>query len=368
MTQISPPQPSNPPDSDRTGIQWFDIATIGPLEGRPFADPREYYHRLPAWAQGKVTEKVWERGQSAAGMVVRFETEATDIWARWLLVDPQFDNSLRNPTSEMGLDLYARDPSGRWCWVKSGEPWKMPQVDKQLGVDLDPGLRQYMIYLPLRVPVSKVEVGLPSGAKVRWLPPRPRPIVYYGTSIVHGTGASRPGMAHAHITGRRLDRHLINFGFGGAACMEPIMADLMGTMDASIFVVDCLPNMSPPMVRERALPFVLKLRQLKPTVPIILVEDRIMTSAWIQRRVREDHQAKRRELRLTFQKLIEHGVPGIHYLNGEHLLGDDHEATNDASHPSDLGMMRQADIMTEVIRPLLLAVEEENPFHQTRLP
>jgi len=41
------------------------------------------------------------------------------------------------------------------------------------------------------------------------------------------------------------------------------------------------------------------------------------------------------------------------YVEGEHLLGDDGEAATDGSHPSDLGMMRMADALEPVLRPLL---------------
>jgi hypothetical protein len=41
------------------------------------------------------------------------------------------------------------------------------------------------------------------------------------------------------------------------------------------------------------------------------------------------------------------------YVEGEHLLGDDSEATVDSSHPNDLGMMCMADALGPVPRPLV---------------
>jgi len=48
------------------------------------------------------------------------------------------------------------------------------------------------------------------------------------------------------------------------------------------------------------------------------------------------------------------GVKNLYYIPGEHLFGDDGEGSVDASHPTDLGFMRQADIFAKVLGPLLM--------------
>jgi hypothetical protein len=63
--------------------------------------------------------------------------------------------------------------------------------------------------------------------------------------------------------------------------------------------------------------------------------------------------ASRAALRRTYECLQAEGIPGLHYVTGDQLLGDDGEATADSSHPTDLGFMRQADILERVLRPLL---------------
>ena len=44
---------------------------------------------------------------------------------------------------------------------------------------------------------------------------------------------------------------------------------------------------------------------------------------------------------------------GWFVLGGEDLIGADSEATVDGSHPTDLGFVRQADVMEKALRPLL---------------
>ena len=50
--------------------------------------------------------------------------------------------------------------------------------------------------------------------------------------------------------------------------------DILARIDASVFVLDCLPNLRAEAISERAAPFVRRLRALRPDTPILLVEDR----------------------------------------------------------------------------------------------
>ena len=47
------------------------------------------------------------------------------------------------------------------------------------------------------------------------------PVLFYGTSIVNGHVASRPGMIFTNVLSRALRRPVINLGFGGQGTMDP---------------------------------------------------------------------------------------------------------------------------------------------------
>ena len=81
-----------------------------------------------------------------------------------------------------------------------------------------------------------------------------------GTSIVQGGCASRPGMVHTAILGRRLDREAINLGFSGNGMMEPEVARLMAELDPALYVIDCIPNVGE-RIGELTVPFVRILRE-----------------------------------------------------------------------------------------------------------
>lgn len=130
--------------------------------------------------------------------------------------------------------------------------------------------------------IESLEIGVPAGAQFEGLKPRAdAPILFYGTSITHGACASRPGMVHTAILGRRLDRPVINLGFSGNGRMDVAVGELMAQVDAALYVIDCLPNMRPDQVTAKCAPLVRMLRAAHPDTPIVLVEDRRFTNDWI---------------------------------------------------------------------------------------
>ena len=160
-------------------------------------------------------------------------------------------------------------------------------------------------------------------------------------------------MVHTAILGRRLERPVLNLGFSGNGRMDAAVGDLLVQVDAAAYVIDCLPNMNPKTVTERCVPLVQQIRAAKPDTPIILVEDRRFTNDWIVPTQARFHDANHAALRAAFTALQQAGVKHLFYIPGDHLYGDDAEGANDASHASDLGFMRQADVMEPVLRAAL---------------
>ena len=66
-------------------LVWHDVKTWG-VEGKGFADTLRYYDRFPAKAEKTVPAPVWDLSRHSAGMLVRFETDAPAIHARWALL------------------------------------------------------------------------------------------------------------------------------------------------------------------------------------------------------------------------------------------------------------------------------------------
>jgi hypothetical protein len=289
-------------------------------------------------------------------MHVRFITDAPSIHARWAVTSSNLAMSHMAATGVSGLDLYVKTDKGEWRWLAVGRPDKQTN-DAVLVTNLPPGRREYLLYLPLYNGTRFVEVGVPEGATLTrggpWGPGTRKPMLFYGTSILQGACASRPGMVHSAILGRRFHFPHINLGFSGNGKMEPELAGLLAELDPSVYVLDCLPNMNAAEVTERVEPFVKKLRAAHPRTPIVLVEDRTYADSFLIASKRKRNETSRAALKAAYERLRKSSMKDLHYLKGADLLGDDGEGTVDSSHPNDLGFMRQADAHAKVLGPLL---------------
>ncbi len=130
-------------------------------------------------------------------------------------------------------------------------------------------------------------------------------IVIYGTSIAQGACASRPGMSWAAILGRKMDRPVINLGFNGSGRLEPPVIDLLSELDAKIYILDCMPNLTTDswkflgikngeQLKKRVLDAVRKLRIKQPNTPILLADHAGFTDALISDSRKEAHYTANR--------------------------------------------------------------------------
>ncbi len=338
------------------GIAWYDVRDWG-VEGRGWTDTARYYDRLPAKAEGTVRQAVWNLSRHSAGMSTRFETNATSIRARYKLLSSGLAMPHMPATGVSGLDLYARNADGQDRWLAVARPTAQ-EMSLTLAADIDPlpgaARRRYTLYLPLYNGVESLEIGVSADADFQPVPPRTdKPLVFYGTSIMQGACASRPGMSITGILGRRLRRPTINLGFSGNGKMEAEVGALLTELDPCIYVIDCLPNMQADDVAQRTEPLARQLRAARPDTPILLVEDRTYGFAPFRKSARERHATARTALRSAYENLLGAGFTGLYYLEGDGQLGDDGEATTDGSHPNDLGMVRYADAYEGVLREIL---------------
>ncbi len=323
------------------------------VTGRGWSDTKSFFDRLPARAESSVRPEVWNLSHDSAGICIRFITDAPAIAARWTLRR----NTLAMPhmpaTGVSGLDLYVRE-QGKWHWLGNGRPEQLSE-ERVLVQGLKSGRREYLLYLPLYNGVEELSLGVPAGAALM-SPPQSsakKPIVFYGTSIVQGGCASRPGMAYPAILGRRLERPTINLGFSGNALSEPEMAQLLAELDPAVYVLDPLPNMTAEMVTERLGRFVQILRGAHPLTPIVLVEHVEYADALLVEGRREKYLGANAQLHETYRRLVKAGMRSLFYVPSAKLLGPDGEATVDGTHPTDLGFVRMADAIEPSLRRAL---------------
>jgi hypothetical protein len=337
-----------------TNVKWYDVSEWN-VEGKGWQDTEDFFDRLPFRAQKTVNSRVWQLSKCSAGMTVRFISDSASIHIRYKLVSSSFSMPHMPTTGVSGVDLYLWDDKGGWKWVNSGgKSIKSKEVKQRLVRGLPGGKRMYQLYLPLYNGVELMELGFEEGSFVEPVSSRSqKPIVFYGGSMVQGACASRPGMCHSAILGRRLGKPVINLGFSGQGGMMPEEVDLLKELDACAYVVDSLGNMAEEIVMERTLFLVKSLRQARPDTPIVLVELRPRGNEFVLPNVHKVYEGRREKMRQAYNQLISEGVQNLYLLPGKEQIGGDGEATVDGGHPTDLGFMRIADVFEEFLKPII---------------
>ena len=215
----------------------YHDASKFPLLGKATEATGARYERLPDSLKNISRAPLWNLSRNSAGMAIRFRSNSTTIAAKWeTLIN--FHMNHMTDTGAKGLDLYCLQKNGEWRFVNSGRPGgKTNQAT--IIANMRPEEREYMLYLPLYDGLVSLSIGVDSLATIDQplidYPIRKKPVVFYGTSILQGGCASRPGMAHTNIISRRLNRECINLGFSGNALLDLEVAKVIAEVDASVF-------------------------------------------------------------------------------------------------------------------------------------
>ena len=339
-------------------LEWTDMKSY-PLYGTVAHNQSVNYVRVPDSLKEGMRKELYDLATNTAGMYIRFATDASAIGARWKATKNINLNHMP-PTGIRGRDPYTLD-NGKWTTVSSCRPSLNRHTTETVVIqDMEPTMREYMLYLPLYDGVDSIAIGVNKGARMEMpkvdSPRADRPIVMYGTSILQGGCATRPGMVHTSILSRDLDRQVINLGFSGNAKLDQDIARLIGQTPASVIVIDALPNNKTEEVEKNMEPFIATIRQFQPTTPILLVESPIFPLTRFNLETRSTIADKNAALRKIFDRLAP-ADPNLHYFRGEDIFGDCVEGTVDNYHFTDLGFTVYARNMLPVLRSLLKTVD-----------
>ena len=317
------------------------------IEGTTIADSLKEspYDRLPISYKKVVREPVWDLSKSSAGLSVRFHTNSSSISLKWEVLNDFSMNHMAD-TGIKGIDLYFNN-SGLWQYIGTGRP--SGKINEQLIIDnMNLEMREYKLYLPLYDGIESLDIGIdPNSLIKKPTKSNSQPIVFYGTSITQGGCASRPGMVHTNIISRKLNIDCINFGFSGNGRMETSIGALIAGIDASLFVIECMANVTKDMVSKNTVPLVRIIREKHPNTPIIFIENIIYESGYLDKTIKEELENKNIELKNQYNKMLKEGIVNLFYVDNTDALGTDHEGTVDGVHFTDLGFLRYADYLID---------------------
>eukprot|EP00040_Diaphanoeca_grandis_P020150 m.107095 g.107095 ORF g.107095 m.107095 type:complete len:858 (-) comp27770_c0_seq2:220-2793(-) len=372
----------------RAGYVWTDAKEFVQNSGFNSSVAKQSpYARLPlaaktgSWCDPPcpVRSDVWAEGQNGAGLYLGFRSDADDIWLNATLLEAPTEYTVCSAVCGSGLDLYAFDETNHvWRWVdttknSNGGGWAFnsAQITRSMfknnargGGHVGGGkgnFTRYRFHLPIYNGLTSASIGVPTGATVEVDPTdgntNAAPILWYGTSIVNGHVASRPGMIFTNALSRMLDRPVINLGFGGNGKMEMAVGRLVAEVkQAAMIVIDCNWNMNGSTIATNAPLLVKQLRaEWSSSKPIVLAEGTSAGSAWLSPSIHTDQAEKRAALAAAYAELSQ-SDRNLHYVKGDDLLGVSGAVDLPlaaGTHPDDLGHHRIAEYYSTYLPPIL---------------
>lgn len=321
------------------------------------------YDRFPARAEKTLNPNVWNLSHSSAGLYVKFKTNAPAIVVRYV-VKGALAMSHMPATGVSGIDLYVIDPNGQLKWAPGrhafGDTIEYRFSNLVVSSEFPGKDNEYRLYLPLYNSVAWLTIGVPDSSSFYFMRLSPeKPIVVYGTSIAQGACASRPGMAWTALLQQQLDRPLINLGFSGSGKLEPAVLAMMSEMEAKLYVLDCVPNLTrrdgitEQELEKRIMAAVKMLKEKRPAIPVLLVDHSGGAhTGLIDTAALQGYEHANAVLHRCFDTMKAAGITGIYLLTGKEI-GLHTYSTVDGVHPNDVGMMEYAKACEHRIRAIL---------------
>lgn len=323
------------------------------VQGKAF-DNAPFYHRIDTNKYANLPEKVKGLFTAPSGLYVTFKSNTSQIKLDWTTRSTYLG---ANTTGIMarGLDFYIKE-NGKWIFAGAALP-NQQNIKSEYDIvkNLSKTEKEFMLYLPLWNEITDLKIGIDASANFINQPiVYKKKIVVYGSSIVQGASASRPGMNYPSILTRKTGYEFINLGLSGNAKIEIELAEMIKDIQGvDLFILDCVPNSSPEEIKSRTIPFVKLLRKHHPKTPILMVESLIRPMSKFDLTAHEDMIRQNQTYRAQYDALIKEGVKDLYLLKGDNLIGSDNEGSTDGIHPNDLGFSRLSEAIEKKVNEIL---------------
>ena len=334
-------------------IRYFNAADLNVI-GKAIPTSKDFT-RIDTAAYKFNDEVIEEYACHSTGLAVLFATDSPIIKAKWQTSEKNAEENF-TAIAQKGLDLYIKK-DGEWVFAGVGRPnmSKGPAYDQHEGTivkSMAPGRKECLLYLPLFDSLDSLFIGVDDKSYIEPLdnPFRHR-IVIKGSSVTHGLAASRSGMSYAARFGRDNGFYCFNLGFSGKSKLQREFAEYLADVEADAFIFDAFSNPSAEIIHEQFDAFVDIVRAAHPGVPLIFMQT--------ERRETRNFDTSREDFEARKQAAAEKEIrermktdKHIYFIPSDDFLGDEHIATSDGAHPTDLGFT----YMLESISPKILKI------------
>lgn len=323
------------------------------IQGRAFTENLGF-HRIDTTKYENLPPAVKKLFTHSAGLFVTFRTNSAKLSIDWETADAALANN-STPIMSRGFDAYVKESDG-WRFAGVARP-HLKNVASSFTIveNMEKTEKEFLLYFPLYKELRSFQLHIDEHATFfPTVQQFDKKIIVYGSSIVHGASASRPGLAYPAKISRGINADVINMGVSGNAKMELEVAQMINDIqDVDLIVLDCVPNCSPQQVTERTFAFVQELRKAHPHTPILLIESIIRQIGNCNLEWKKKRHEQNINFKAEYERLLAAGYKNLFYLPADHLIGDDYEGTVDGTHPTDVGFERMVKIIQPEIEQIL---------------
>ena len=327
-----------------------------PFSLHGFAEP---FRRVPADVAAATSETVDRLSRATAGGRVRFRT-TSDYIVVHAEVSEISDTQTSSFSAQNSFDIFMKE-KGSYCFrgifIPSQGAGKT-YIESRLKYGNNV-VKDITIDFPLNANVTEMYIGLREGCEV--FPATPykyeTPVVFYGSSIVHG-GGLRPCSPYSSMISRRFDTDFVNLGFGGGAKAEPAIMEYIANQKMSVLVYDYDHNAPTPEYLEETHYAGYKIfREKQPKTPVIFASrpdyhSCIYTLGPYDAR---ENEKRRKIIFESYCRALGEGDRNVYFVDGSKMFPEycRQDCTVDGCHPTELGYHFMANAFGAVIEELL---------------
>ena len=317
--------------------------------------------------------KTARRGMSTAGMAVRFRTNSRKLAFRVTFIDVP-DTQPATPASgweRSRPSFFSLYRDGRYV-ISMAALTHFDQQEVVIYQDKElTGDYEVQVLLPFYYRNSELimhGIGIESGATITRAEPDRRPRVFFhGDSITQGHGVTSPRETYVWQASEELDCIGINYGFGGTAWADNIVAQTIAARDDWDVLSIMLGTNSfagqnsagqpetAAQYSEKYDAFLATIRKAEPSKPILCTTP-ILNRADLDRGVNQNGERPElyREGITRVVKERQKKDMSLHFADGLAMVNDPlYLLVTDRVHPNDAGMNRIAQGVATALKPLL---------------
>lgn len=309
----------------------------------------ESYHRIPQDIAKTISPGINVMCRATAGGRIRFVTDSPYVAIKAEYGRYELSSTIPH-LSMAGFDMYADG-----LYVAAFRPpvdFAGEQFESSIDIAGERKNRLITINMPLYSEIKRMYIGLAQDAKISHAPDykHETPVVFYGSSITNGAGASRPGATYEARLSRKLDMNFRCLGFGGLAKAELEMAEYIAGLEMRAFVYDYDHNAKTvdylAETHERMFKIV---REKNPTLPILMIS---------RPNVGPVSERRFEIIKKTYDNAKAAGDENVYILKGTDFFGENAlDFTVDGTHPSDVGYYFMAEGIYPTIYKILQSMK-----------